>query len=104
MIRDRVFRGCTRPAMFLGVPMVPFILVTGASVLFAMLALYVSAVATMVVIALYLPVYLWMRLVTKQDDQRLHQLILRLRLRTRMGKSRKVWKAVTYTPLSYKRR
>ncbi len=102
--RDPVFRGCTRPAMFLGAPMIPVILVTGLAILAAMLGLFVSAYISIAVITVYLPVYLWMRLVTKSDDQRLNQLVMRLRIRVRMQGSRRYWGALTYVPLALKRR
>ncbi len=90
--------------MFFGVPMTPFILLTGFAVLLGMLALFVNAYLTILIIAVYLPVYVWMRMLTRQDDQRLNQLIVRLRMRARMQGSRRHWGALTYTPLKYKRR
>jgi type IV secretion system protein VirB3 len=36
MHKNVLFRGCTRPAMFLGVPYVPFFIVGGGCLLFAM--------------------------------------------------------------------
>mgnify|MGYP002718415735 CR=1 FL=1 len=39
MRKDVLFRGCTRPAMFLGVPYVPFFIGAGACLL---LAVYVN--------------------------------------------------------------
>ena len=36
MHKNVMFRGCTRPAMFLGVPYVPFFIGAGACLLFAM--------------------------------------------------------------------
>lgn len=36
MHKNVLFRGCTRPAMFLGVPYVPFFIVAGGCLLFAM--------------------------------------------------------------------
>ncbi len=102
--RDPVFRGCTRPPTFLGAPMVPVILVTGLAILLAMLGLFVSPYISIAVITLYIPTYAWMRIVTKSDDQKLNQLVLRLRLRTHMRGSRRFWGAVTYFPLSLKKR
>jgi len=90
--------------MFLGVPMAPIIVLTGLCVLIGVLGLYLSPFVTISVIALYFPIYLWMRMVTKQDDQRLNQLVLRLRIRLRMQASRRLWGALTYTPLLYKTR
>ena len=102
--RDPVFRGCTRPPMFLGVPMIPVILVTGLAVLLAMLGLFLSAYISVAVITLFVPAYAWMRAVTRADDQRLQQLILRLRMRARLQGSRRVWGALTYIPLPLKKR
>jgi len=90
--------------MFLGAPMVPVILVTGFAVLLAMLGLFVSAYISIAVITAYVPVYGWMRAVTKMDDQRLNQLILRLRMRARMQRARQSWGALTYVPIGYKKR
>ena len=102
--RDPVFRGCTRPAMFLGAPMIPVILLAGTTVMVAMLGLFISPLVPVAVIPIAIPVYAWMRVVAKTDDQRLNQLILRVRLRARMAAGRDHWGALTYVPLSYKAR
>ncbi len=101
---DPVFRGCTRPPMFLGVPMIPVILVTGLAIIGAMLGLFVSPYIAVAVVTVYVPIYAWMRVVTKADDQRLNQLILRLRMRARMQASRRHWGALTYVPIAFKKR
>ncbi len=102
--RDPVFRGATRPAMFLGAPMIPVILSTGLAIMLAMLGLFVSPYISIAVTAVYVPIYAWMRIVTKADDQRLNQLILRLRMRLRMQRGRRFWGALTYTPIRFKKR
>lgn len=102
--RDPVFRGCTRPPMFLGAPMVPFILLTGFAILLAMLGLFVSPFISIAVITAYVPIYAWMRVATKTDDQRLNQLVLRVRMRTRMRGGRRAWGALTYIPVVLKKR
>jgi len=102
--RDPVFRGCTRPPMFLGAPMIPFVLVTGIAILAAMLGLFVSPLIFVGVATVYAPVYAWIRAMTKTDDQRLNQLILRLRMRARMQASRRFWGALTYVPIAFKKR
>lgn len=102
--RDPVFRGATRPPMFLGAPMVPVILVTGLAIILAMLGLFVSPFISVGVIAIYAPIYAWMRAVTKTDDQRLNQFVLRSRLRARMSGGRRYWGAYTYTPIMFKKR
>ena len=89
--------------MFLGAPMVPFLLVTGLAVMLAMLGLFVSPFIFIGVVTVWAPIYAWMRVVTKADDQRLNQLLLRLRMRARMTGTRRFWRAVTYLPLKYKK-
>jgi len=90
--------------MFLGAPMIPFILVTGLAILAAMLGLFVSPFISIAVVTLWAPIYAWMRAVTKADDQRLMQLLMRMRFRTRMMGSRRFWGALTYVPLAFWRR
>lgn len=102
--RDPVFRGCTRPAMFLGAPMIPVILLVGAAVLIGMLGLFINPLVPVAVIPIAVPIYAWMRIIAKTDDQRLNQLILRVRMRTRMTAGTRLWQALTYVPLTYKRR
>lgn len=102
--RHRFFKGCTRPAMFMGVPLVPFLLVSGAALLAAVWSFYlVSAYLALLIAIACAPIVLAMRLVTKRDDQRLRQLLLRARLRTRHA-NRGRWGAVSYAPLRFKKR
>lgn len=101
--RDPFFRGCTRPAMFMGVPMVPLLLVSGAFLLLAMWCFYlVSPYVTLVLLMLYVPLLVTMRTMTKKDDQRLRQLMMRARMRLRHGPSRAFWGATSFSPFRYK--
>lgn len=90
--------------MFLGAPMIPVILLVGATVMVSMLGLFISPLVPLEVIPVSVPIYAWMRVIAKTDDQRLNQLVLRLRLRARMTAGRRHWGALTYVPLSYKAR
>jgi type IV secretion system protein VirB3 len=60
--RDPLFKGCTRPAMMFGVPLVPLAVVTVAVILLAVWT-------TILLVVLLLPIILTMRLITKSDDQ-----------------------------------
>lgn len=101
--RDKLFKGCTRPAMLASVPMMPFFLVTGVFVVVGMYGFnLISPWFFLLVVMLYVPVYSTMRLVTKKDDQRLSQLFLRMRMRVRLKAARVQWGAVTYSPLKYR--
>lgn len=103
--RDPIFRGCTRPATFAGVPLLPFLLVSGGFVLLSGWTLYLaSAYVALFLVMAYIPILVTMREVTKKDDQRLRQLLMRARMRVRQRAGLRGWGAVSYSPLRYKRR
>jgi type IV secretion system protein VirB3 len=103
--RDPIFKGCTRPAMFLGVPMVPFLVVSGLFLVAGVWLMYlISPVISILIILAYVPLVIAMQQITKKDDQRLAQLFMRMRMRHRHGHGRKVWNAISYGPLTYLKR
>jgi type IV secretion system protein VirB3 len=61
MQRSVLFRGCTRPAMFLGVPYIPFIIGAGSCLL---LSMYLN----MFYLLLMPPVILVMRQMARRDE------------------------------------
>lgn len=80
-MREPIYKGATRPAVAMGVPLAAFVVATAAAAMLGMYALIlVSVWAALLVVLLYVPTMLWMRQVTKKDDQRLRQIGLRLRL------------------------
>jgi len=102
-LKDPVFKGCTRPAMLWGVPLVAFVLVGGAMLIPAIWALLVRPPIGVVLLVLMIPVFVGMRIVTKRDDQRLRQLALRLSMSLRQ-RNRAFWLARSYAPIRFKRR
>jgi len=101
---DPFFRGCTRLAMLFGVPLLPMVLLSGGFALAGVwLAYLISAYWLVLLALLYLPLLLAMRAITRQDDQRLHQLLLRARMRLRLGAVRRRWGAYSYSPCRYTR-
>ncbi|WP_321943634.1 type IV secretion system protein VirB3 [Paraburkholderia tropica] len=100
---DPVFKGCTRPAMLWGVPLVPFLTVGGSILIPAIWALLASPPIGVGIVLLLIPVFVTMRAVTRHDDQRLAQLALRLRMVVRQ-RNRGFWCAHAYAPLRLKRR
>lgn len=77
MQRNVVFRGCTRPPMFLGVPYVPFFIGAGGCLLLAMY--------TDLRFLVLMPVVIFtMRQLARRDEMVFRLLGLRLQLRTRM--------------------
>jgi len=80
-VRESIYKGATRPAVTMGVPLVPFILVTAAAAMLGMYALIlIGPWAALPVPMAYLPLMIWMRHATKKDDQRIRQILLRVRL------------------------
>lgn len=103
--RDPIFKGCTRPAMLVGVPMIPFLVVTGFFLLTFIWTFYmVSGYVALLLLISYVPLFLTMRAITKKDDQRLRQIMMRARMRVRQIAGRRIWGAVSYSPLRFKKR
>ena len=98
---EAIYKGATRPPTIFGVPLVPFLLVAASHFLVGMyLLVYGSAMWTGVVAAVGLPLFLWMRLVTKKDDQRLRQVLLAAKLALACP-NRHFWQCRSYSPFAY---
>lgn len=77
MHKNTLFRGCTRPPMFLGVPYVPFFMGAGGCLLLAMY--------TNLLYLFLLPVVIFvMRQMARRDEMIFRLLGLRLQFRTRV--------------------
>lgn len=88
-----------------GVPIVPLILIGGLTLLMSVWLYYlVSGYVSLGIVLIAIPIVLWMRQTTKTDDQRLRQVMMRVRMRLRHGSSRATWGAISYGPLSLKTR
>lgn len=102
--RHRFFKGCTRPAMFIGIPLMPFLLVSGCFLLLIVWFMqFVSGYAAFMLFLVYVPILLVMRQITKKDDQRLRQMLLRARMRLRHA-NKPYWQTISFAPLRYKKR
>lgn len=83
MKHDTVFRGCMRPAMFMGVPMMPFML---AFALFTLPALYFSFF-----IILGLPVVIFiMQQLVKYDEHVFDLMFLKLNTKIKSNSATKI--------------
>ncbi|HRB17083.1 MAG: VirB3 family type IV secretion system protein [Nitrospirota bacterium] len=103
--RDPIFKGCTRPAMLGGVPTLPLILICGLTLLLSVWSFYfVSGYVSLFMVLMAIPVVVTMREITKKDDQRLRQVMMRARMRLRHLASRATWGAISYGPLKFKMR
>jgi type IV secretion system protein VirB3 len=96
--RDPLFKGCTRPAMMFGVPLVPLAVVIGIVVL---LSVWFSILIAFTLI----PIVITMRIIAATDDQQFrllwHKFWFRVINRNRNGK---FWKASAYSPLVFTKR
>jgi len=102
---DPIFRGCTRPAMLFGVPMLPMLVITGTFLIAGVWGGYlVSGYLSLFLLIVYVPLVLVCRQITLKDDQRLLQLFMRTRLRVRQASNKRYWGAVTFGQTTYKRR
>lgn len=91
--------------MFAGVPMLSFLLVTGTFLVLAVWTFYlVSGYVSLFLAIVYVPICVTMRQVTKKDDQRLRQLLMRAQMRVRQRPGREIWGAASFAPIRYKRR
>lgn len=99
---ESIYKGATRPAMKLGIPLVPLVVLFGTGMLLIMWggALLSWWIALAVVLGI-LPTLLWMRFVTATDDQRFHQMFVALRLRQR-DRNHRLWHARSYAPSHYR--
>jgi type IV secretory pathway VirB3-like protein len=95
---EPIYKGATRPPTIFGVPLLAFLLVTGSSFLAGMyLLVYASAAGTAAVAVAALSVIVWMRAITKKDDQRLRQVLLAAKLAIGCP-NRRLWRCRSYAP------
>ncbi|WP_320201759.1 type IV secretion system protein VirB3 (plasmid) [Agrobacterium sp. rho-13.3] len=95
---DPLFKGCTRPPMLFGVPVVPCILVAGSLMLLAFWVSFYLILAVPASVAI-------MRAMVKDDDQKFRLLGLKLRFRLiHLNRTGRFWQASSYSPLAYTKR
>ncbi len=88
-----------------GVPTLPLILICGLTLLLSVWSFYfVSGYVSLFMVLMAIPVVVTMREITKKDDQRLRQVMMRARMRLRHLASRATWGAISYGPLKFKMR
>jgi type IV secretion system protein VirB3 len=98
MQAEAIYKGATRPAMKMGIPLVPLVVLFGTGML---LTLWIGTLVTWwiapVVLVAFVPSLAWMRFVTSRDDQRFRQMFLALRLRFH-ERNRRFWVSRSYSP------
>ena len=102
MHAEVIYKGATRPAMKLGVPLVPLVILFGSGMLLVMWGgILVSWWIALGVVVAVLPTLAWMRFVTAKDDQRFRQIFVALKLRIH-DRNRRLWKSRSYAPTLYR--
>ena len=95
MQKNTLFRGCTRPPMFLGVPYIPFFLGAGSCVLLAAWFHLAWLLLTPIVVFV-------MRLMTRHDDMVFRLLGLRLQFAMKARHRKLHHKLWVFTPNLYR--
>lgn len=102
MQAEAIYKGATRPAMKLGVPLVPLVVLFSAGMLLILWGgLLVSWWVAVGVVVAWLPALLCMRFITTKDDQRFRQIFVALKLRLH-DRNRRFWGARSYSPTLYR--
>lgn len=95
MKKNVMFRGCTRPPMFMGVPYIPFFIGAGSCLLLA--------VYTNMFYLLLMPIVIFvMRRMAKRDEMIFRLLGLRLQMRFRVRNLREHGGSWVFTPNAYR--
>lgn len=99
---EAIYKGATRPAMKLGIPLVPLVVLFGGGMLLVMWGgTLLSWWVAVAVLVSFVPALMWMRWVTAKDDQRFRQIFVALKLRLH-DRNRRLWQARSYAPTSYR--
>lgn len=102
MQAETIYKGATRPAMKLGIPLVPLVMLFGSGMLLMMWGgILVSWWIALGVLMSFVPTLLWMRWVTSRDDQRFRQIFIALKLRLH-DRNQRFWRARSYSPTLFR--
>ena len=102
MQAETIYKGATRPAMKLGIPLVPLVVLFGTGMLLIMWGgILLSWWFAVGVLLAFLPALAWMRWLTARDDQRFRQMFVAMKLR-RHDRNRRFWRARSYAPTLYR--
>jgi len=101
-VAETIYKGATRPAMKMGIPLVPLVVLFGSGMLLILWGgTLISWWIALAVTTSFVPALLWMRWVTGKDDQRFRQMFVALKLRLH-DRNRQLWHARSYSPTLYR--
>ena len=86
-----------------GVPLMPLMVVALPLVLIGMWGLWLKPIIGLVALVLMIPIFVVMKIISRFDDQRLMQHVLRLQMGLR-HRNTLFWGAKSYAPVRYKKR
>jgi len=96
---DPIYKGCLAPPTILGVPLIPFVVV---GILFAQVSLllfyFFSFALALIPMILGFFVYWWARHISRSDEHRLLQYMLKMQIWNKQHQSRKFWGAYSFSP------
>ena len=102
MLAEVIYKGTTRPAMKLGIPLVPLVVLFGTGMLLIMWGgILLSWWFAVGVLVAFLPALAWMRFLTAKDDQRFRQVFVAMKLWLH-DRNRRFWHARSYAPNAYR--
>lgn len=102
MGQETIYKGATRPAMKLGIPLVPLVVLFGTGMLIILWGgLLLSWWLAPIVLLAFGPALLWMRHITARDDQRFRQVFIATKLRLH-DRNRRFWQGRCYSPTLYR--
>jgi type IV secretory pathway VirB3-like protein len=97
-MEHRIFKGATRPPMFMGVPLVPMILLSMSTILpLGWLFVFQKYIPSLFLLSIFFCGFIWMRITSKRDPWRTKQEVLRFRMRYRKGNPH-IWGGISYAP------
>ena len=100
---ETVFKGATRPPMKFGVPLVPLVVLLLPGFIVGMwLSTMVDWRFAPAIFGSLTIAYVWMRIVTSRDDQRLTQMVMKLKLTARNPNRVLRDGARSYAPVGYR--
>lgn len=104
MILHTIYTGCSRPALYLGVPIVVLVLsALGALLAAGSAGMFISGWAVLPVVLSFIVFYAWARTITRMDEWRLSQVALKLKVRGLRG-FRRTASSVTYVAYKFEKR
>ncbi|ACB33143.1 type IV secretory pathway VirB3 family protein [Leptothrix cholodnii SP-6] len=101
MLAEAIYKGATRPAMKLGIPLVPLVVLFGGGMLLIVWGgTLLSWWLSLAVLLALVPALLWMSWVTARDEQRFRQMAIATKLKLH-DRNHAFWCARSYSPTLY---